>query len=272
MAQKIKFKIIALVVTVLAAGLLLSGCEQKEAATIQVTTGDATQAITTTASASSIGTTAEPVGPEESMILDGVPDPGDEIPGEVLSHTLDYQNYKVLNPDVIGWISVPNTRIEYPVVIAADNDYYLSHNVEKERSKSGAVFMDWRNADSQYQRHLVLYGHNMKNGTMFNGLNAYKQKDFFDNNQKIYFYWGDGLPIEYEVYAAYNVSVDIDFIKVAFNSDEDFLNTMNELKSMSKFTRNPDVVLQADDQIITLTTCTYEYDNQRFVIQARRVK
>lgn len=270
MVQKIKIKIIALAVTVLAVGFVVSGCEQQQAATIQIVTDEIT--ATMSGSPSVAIATPEPEGPEESMVLDGVPDPGDEIPGEVLSHTQDYQNYKLLNPDVIGWISVPNTRIEYPVVIAADNDYYLGRNVERERSKSGAVFMDWRNADSQYQRHLVLYGHNMKNGTMFSGLNSYKQKDFFDNNQKIYFYWGDGLPIEYEVYAAFNVGIDIDFIQVAFNSDEEFLEKMNYLKDMSKFTRNPDVVLEADDQIITLTTCTYEYDNQRFVIQARKVK
>ena len=207
---------------------------------------------------------------EDFETPDGSPDPGEEIPHEIMSHTQDYQRYKAINSDVIGWISVPNTRIEYPVVIAADNDYYLNRNVEKERSKSGAVFMDYRNADAKNQRHIVLYGHNMNNGTMFNGLNDYKKKDFFDNNRKIYLYWNE-TPVEYEVFAAYNVDVDIDFIKVEFSSDEDFLDTMSSLKSMSKFTINPDITILPTDQIITLTTCTYEYDNQRFVVQARRV-
>ncbi len=279
MVHNFRFKLAAVAASVLAIGVFASACGQTtEVATIQVTADESQQVLT--ASPSDVATTSAAVATplaataasDQEIVLDGSPDPGDEIPGEVLSHKADYQRYKAINPDVIGWISVPNTRIEYPVVMAADNDYYLSRNVEKERSKSGAIFMDWRNANPEEQRHLVIYGHNMNNGTMFNGLNSYKKKDFFDNNQKIYFYWGDGEPIEYEVYAAFNVDVDIDFIKVKFNSDQDFLDTANSLKSMSKFTRSPDVALEPDDQIITLATCTYEYDNQRFVVQARKAK
>lgn len=208
--------------------------------------------------------------PEETFLLDGIPDPQDELPPEIMSHQEDYVRYKSINSDVIGWISVPNTRIEYPVVIGEDNDYYLGRNVEKERSKSGSIYMDYRNANPDQQRHIVLYGHNMRNGTMFQNLNYYKKKDFFDNNRTIYLYWND-KPVEYEIYAAFNVGIDTDFIKTKFDGDEEFLADMNTLKSLSKYSPSPDVELKASDQVLTLSTCTYEYDDQRFVVQARRV-
>lgn len=258
-------------------GLSAVGCEQQtQAAPVQVTASDTveTEVVSPTITPT-VATAAEATASNvsaDSSVPDGSPDPWDVVPAEVMSHTADYQRYKAINPDVIGWISVPNTRIEYPVLMAEDNDYYLTHNVERERSKSGSIFMDYRNADPSNQRHLVIYGHNMNNGTMFNTLNSYKKKDFFENNRKIYFYWGDGQPIEYEVYAAYNVGIDIDFIKVVFTSDEDFLGTMTLLQQMTRFEPTPPVTLEANDQIITLSTCTYEYDNQRFVVQARRVK
>ncbi|MCE5236784.1 MAG: class B sortase, partial [Eubacteriales bacterium] len=115
--------------------------------------------------------------PEE---LNGVADPNEELP----SHA-SYDEAKAKNPDVIGWITVGDTVIDYPVVRGTDNSYYLGHDVEKKKSKYGAIFMDFRNAESYQQRHIIIYGHNMKNGTMFHDLMNFKQKDFFDAHRTV---------------------------------------------------------------------------------------
>ena len=198
---------------------------------------------------------------------DGIPDPDEETPTEKMSYEADYQTFKSQNSDVVGWISVPNTRIEYPVLRTTDNEYYLHYNALKEQSKSGAIFMDYRNTDFASAKHVIIYGHNMRNATMFHDLNSYKQKDFFENNPVITL-WMDGEKYEYEIFAAHVVLADINFIRTKFKSEEEFVDYFKEFKSYSKFQNNVEV--EAGDQVLTLSTCTYEYDDSRFVVQAVR--
>lgn len=205
--------------------------------------------------------------------LNGIAQAGDVLP------TLDYENAKELNADVVGWISIPGTSVDYPVVRGEDNEYYLGRNVEKEKSRYGSIFMDFRNADPEQQRHIVIYGHNMKNGTMFHDLMNYKQKDFFDENRFIYLLW-DGTETVWEIYLATIIpSIDgytIDYIRTRFDSDNHFAKNMAEMIAYAN-TMSPSIVddtvsISATDQVLTLSTCTYEYDNSRFAVQARRIK
>ncbi len=202
--------------------------------------------------------------------LDGVAEPGDVLP-----QFSSYEEAKKTNPDVIGWISVPNTRIDYPVVRTDDNEYYLTHNVEKEESKHGAVFMDFRNSNSDQQRHIILYGHNMKNGTMFHDLNNYKQRSFFEENRIITFLW-DGKETKWEVYAAYVVKQGVYYIHTRFGSDDNYVEYMNSIIDYAKESKysvvDDTVSIKASDQVLTLSTCTYEYDNSYFAVCARRIQ
>jgi len=255
------FRIAALLI----AALCLAGCAQsnsvdgdyidapdlpENATAVPVTTPEATE---------------DPLADVEEP--DGIPDINDEGQSEKLNYDEDYESYASANSDVIGWISVPNTIIEYPVVITTDNDYYLHYNYKKEKSKSGAIFMDYRDADFENARHIIIYGHNMRNGTMFHDLNSYKYKDFFDQNPVITLYY-KGTKYEYEIFAADVVLADINFIRTKFKSDDDFVDYFTEFKSYSKFSN--DVTVSADDQVLTLSTCTYEYDDSRFIVQAKR--
>lgn len=202
--------------------------------------------------------------------LDGVAEPGDTLPAK-----RSYEEYKAINSDVIGWLTVPNTQIDYPVVRGTDNEYYLDHTVEKKESKHGAIFMDFRNADPLQQKHIIIYGHNMKNGTMFHDLGNYKQRDFFDENRTITFIW-DGVETVWEVYLAYTVKPGIYHIHTRFGTDGDFERVMNEAIEYSKTVtpsyRDESVTIRATDQVLTLSTCTYEYDDSYFAVCARRVK
>ncbi len=256
----------------LAALLLLSGCSKAPAA---IEGDDVIGAPEETLAPVETDAPEETPAPSDDQGLDqlpqlepdGIPDPGEETPTEKMSYDKDYQRFKDQNSDVVGWISVPNTRIEYPVLRTTDNDYYLHYNALREQSKSGAIFMDYRNSDFEGSRHVIIYGHNMRNATMFHDLNSYKQKDFFENNPTITL-WMDGQKYEYQVFAAHVVLADINFIRTKFKSDEEFVDYFKEFKSYSKFQNNVEV--EAGDQVLTLSTCTYEYDDSRFVVQAVR--
>lgn len=204
--------------------------------------------------------------------IDGVADPNDVLPP-----ARPYDEYKKLNSDVIGWITVPNTQIDYPVVRAADNEYYLTHNVEKKKSKHGAIFMDYRNADKEQQYHLILYGHNMKNGTMFHDLNNYKQRSFFEKNRVITLNW-DGTETKWEVYLAFVWHPGPVYWHTRFNATtpaENFAQYMNDIVSYmktEKYTIYDDTVtIKPSDRVLTLSTCTYEYDKSRYVVSARQI-
>ena len=214
------------------------------------------------------GVTATAIPLEE---LDGVAGPDDVLPP-----VMTYEEYKAKNSDVVGWITVPNTKIDYPVVRGKDNEFYLVHNVEKESSKHGAVFMDYRNADPQQQRHIILHGHNMKNGTMFHDLNNYKQRSFFEQNRTITFIW-DGVVTKWEVFAAFVWPGDNSNVyETRFYDDQDFANYMKDwidfVSNVKYSIVEKSVTIQPSDQILTLSTCTYEYDNSRFLVSARRIQ
>lgn len=182
----------------------------------------------------------------------------------------EYLRLRGVNGDVVGWITVPNTVINYPVVLGEDNDYYLKHTPERESSKSGSIFFDYRNSREADDRHIILYGHNMRNGSMFHDLpNYYRIREFFDNSREITLWVGDEERV-YEVYASFIATEDIYFIRTKFKSDETFLSYMQELQSLAKYPT--DTVLTAQDQILTLCTCTYEETNARGVVQARRIR
>lgn len=181
-----------------------------------------------------------------------------------------YKKYKKINSDTIGWIYVQNTVIDYPVVYSNDNNYYLTHDVNKKSTKAGAIFMDYRNINKNNQRNIVLYGHNMNNGSMFNALNSYKVEQFFTENNLITFYFGKEKR-QYEVYASFVADVELPLVQVEFKSDQIFLNYIQNMQSMSYFETKPKTILDIEDEILTLMTCTYEYDDMRYIVQARRV-
>lgn len=205
--------------------------------------------------------------------LDGIAGQDDVLPD------LTYNEAKEQNGDTIGYISVPGTGIEYPVVRGNDNEYYLSHNILGDESKYGAIFMDFRNADKNQQKHIIIYGHDMKNGTMFHGLLNFKQKSFFSENRIISFKWGETETM-WEIYLACTIpTVDghmINYTETRFNDNAAFEEYMADMVAYARTapssTLSDNTTVSQADQVLTLTTCTYEEDGSRFIIQARRVR
>ncbi|MCR1898234.1 class B sortase [Irregularibacter muris] len=170
------------------------------------------------------------------------------------------------NQNIIGWIEIEGTKIDYPIVQGEDNDFYLTHDVEGKKSIHGSIFMDYRN-DFSKDQNLIVYGHHMKDGTMFENLVQYKNKDFFDENREF-----DinllGEKSTYEIFAISVLSGNEDYLKTSFSSKEEFLAHIQKLKDNAKFYR--DIAFAGEEEIITLSTCSYEFKEARTVVHARK--
>lgn len=181
-----------------------------------------------------------------------------------------YEEYLKLNSDVIGWIKIADTSVDYPVVHSHDNKDYLVQTATKSPSKSGAIFLDYRSKTSG--KHLILYGHNMsKSKTMFAQITSYAQRSFYDNHRTFEMTLGE-TKYTYKVFAVYSVDVnDAQYTAVDFESDDQFLYYMNTvLADLSIFP--VDTQVGSNDQVLTLSTCSHtDYANGRFVVHAVRV-
>ncbi|WP_216828372.1 class B sortase [Alkalihalobacterium elongatum] len=181
-----------------------------------------------------------------------------------------FQPLLEINKNTIGWITVPNTSIDYPVVQTNDNDYYLDHNFQHSKSDAGAIFMDFRNTPDLSDRHSIIYGHHMRDGSMFKGLLNYENEDFFVNNRTITIQ-SLAEETEWEVFSAYVTATDFYYIVTDFSSDKEYLDFLHLVQKKSQIQLN-DINITHEDQLLTLSTCAYDFDDARFVVHARRIQ
>lgn len=171
------------------------------------------------------------------------------------------------NEDFRFWLKIDNTKINYPVVQGNDNDFYLKHDFFKEESISGSVFLDYRvNKDS---KNAIIYGHNMKDGSIFKDVELFKDEKFFNNNKFINI-TKDNKEYVYEVFSVYYLSGEkTSHLQTNFNSDKEFSDYLNTVKENSLFQSEKEINL---NDIITLSTCSYEGKNFRTVVHAQLVE
>jgi sortase, SrtB family len=188
-----------------------------------------------------------------------------------------FKDIRALNGDVVGWITIPNTLIDYPVVQTKNNVYYLGHNINKESNGSGCPFLDYRNdvKPGSGTRNLIIYGHHRRNGTMFAQLKKYNDVDFYKENPVIRFdtiYERSEWIIfsNFRATTTWATGTPFNYIQTEFKDDAEFLKFVGELKKRSLI--DTPVEVRGDDQILLLSTCSYEKSNWRMVIAARRVR
>jgi len=168
-------------------------------------------------------------------------------------------------PDAIGWLTVPNTAIDYPFVQSTDNDFYLRRDINGDYAVAGTIFMDYRCEKDFTSRNSILYGHHMKNGSMFGALKAFAGKDFFDANRSGFIYLPyETLTLEFFAYMVIDPATETEIYNPSL-SDMYF----EYVKQNARHYR--DVGLTNGDRIETLSTCAYEFDNARMVLLARVV-
>jgi sortase B len=180
-----------------------------------------------------------------------------------------YKNLLKINKDIAGWITINNTKINYPVLYHNDNEYYLHKDIERKNSVYGSIFLDHRNNKNMADKNLLIYGHNMLDHSMFNNLVYFKQHSFFEKHRYIQIdnLYNKGL---WEVFSVYIVDANKEMIPVNFKNNKDFLDYIKKCakRSMYKVSTN----LKENDRIATLVTCSYEINNARTIVQAKLVK
>ncbi|MFD0671229.1 class B sortase [Cohnella sp. GCM10027633] len=174
-----------------------------------------------------------------------------------------------MNDEVVGWLRIADTQVDYPVVQTDDNEYYLTRDVKKEENITGSIFMDYRNNIKGYNRNTILYSHSMKNGTMFGAVLRYESRWNFENKPIIEF---DTLydDEEWVIFSAYKTDTSFDYIRTEFDSDEDYQAYLDGVKAMSL--HESDVEVTAQDRILTLSTCYHGIKDGRFVVHAKLVR
>jgi len=170
-------------------------------------------------------------------------------------------------PDVIGWIYSPDTPINYPIVCGKDNNQYLRHLPDGSYNTTGSIFLDYRCGEIGENRNTVIYGHNMKNGTMFSSLTKYKSQAYYDEHPWLYLLTPDGN-YRIELYAGAVVKASSGIYETS-PGNEAFADVLAEIKGKSTFHSEMDV--DWSDNIVTLSTCSYEFDNARYVVVGKLI-
>lgn len=190
---------------------------------------------------------------------------------EEAKKTIDFAALKEQNADIYSWITVPGTVIDYPVVQRADElDYYLNHNLDGSVGYPGCIYTQNMNATDWNDNNTVIYGHNMKNGTMFAGLHAYRDPEFFDAHPYVYIYTETEIRI-YQIFAAYEVT-DAHLLLAYNTEDKDsfgwYLEGIEDNEETLSDHYNTTLGLNSDDKIISLETCISSKPTMRYLIQA----
>lgn len=213
----------------------------------------------------SFGTAADQTGEDESAGVSDLSCYG------VAERSIDWASLQEeKNKDIYGWIVVPGTVIDYPVLQhPEETDYYLEHNLDGSKGRPGCIYTQRMNSKDWSDRNTVLYGHNMRVGTMFAGLHAFEDGDFFEENRYIHIYSEDGRILIYEIFAAYAFSDAHILMSYDFYTEEgygQYLDIVRENAEDNGHFRQ-ETAPGPEDRIITLSTCIRGSSSKRYLVQ-----
>lgn len=206
---------------------------------------------------------------------------GDEVVVHLDTEEKSYvvlEKYKSLyktNKNLIGWLKIDDTNIDYPVMQTVNNEYYLDHNTKQEKDKNGTLFLDKDCSITRTSTNYIIYGHHMKSGKMFGDLDHYKEEDFYKKHKNISFdtiYEEGTYEVMYVFLSKIYYEEEVVFKYYQFidaNSEQEFNSYMEEMAQMSLY--DTGVTAQYGDQLLTLSTCDYEQEDGRFVVVAKRI-
>ena len=179
--------------------------------------------------------------------------------------TVDTDQLRILNPDFVFWIDLPDTGISYPVVQGQDNDYYLRRTFAGNYSVGGVIFMDYRCSDELLGLNTIIYGHRMNDGSMFSGLRNFVKQDYADLHPSFYLYTGDAVYC-YEIFSCRRTDVTDSCYNIYFSTDAEYMDWLTSQKALSAVDTGTVPVLE--DRVVTLSTCAGgEDEDARYVVQ-----
>ena len=182
---------------------------------------------------------------------------------------IDFAAAQAMNPDVYAWIWIPGTNIDYPILQSETEDdaYYLNHTIEKKEGLPGTIYTEKYNGKNFSSPVTVVYGHNMKNGSMFADLHKYEDKAFFDANPYIYIYMPEKT-LKYHIFSATPFDDRYLLGSYNFSAQMEFEEYLDELRSTINGNVNMDVNVSLQTGILTLSTCIADSANERFLVNA----
>ena len=186
-----------------------------------------------------------------------------EEPVDRTPPTVDFVGLQAVNPDILGWIYSAGTPINYPVVQGDTNEEYLYRMVDGSSNKCGSIFLDCGNDRGLQDANSIIQGHNMSNGSMFAELKKYAKQEYYDEHTGIWLVTPEQT-YSIEIFAAFVTAVDSEVWKQTFSSEDEFTAWKSEMARKSFFTSS--VFPQAGEKVVTLSTCSYEFENAHFVV------
>ncbi len=183
---------------------------------------------------------------------------------------VDFTDLIKKNDETVAYIEVNGTNISYPVVKTIDNEFYLNHSFDKKKNKAGWIFLDYRNNFDDLSNNTIIYGHKVKNETMFSELNNLLNEEWFDNldNHLINISTLKENTI-WQIFSVYTIDEESYYLKTFFESDEEFQTYIDTILARSNFKFNTNTNI--NDKILTLSTC-YNTTGKRIVIHAKLIK
>lgn len=206
----------------------------------------------------------------EQFVTIPAPAGTDSEPGQSTSRwpQVDFEALWNINPDIVAWLYCEDTAINYPVVQGSDNDFYLRRLLDGTWNIAGSLFMDCNNQTGFADPNTIIYGHNLKNQSMFWAVAEYKKQDFYDAHPVMLLVTPDA---NYEIQLFSGYVADPEKAEETwltwFSSGNEFNNWITATKERSTFAS--DVAPTTADRFITLSTCSYEWDNARYVVVGR---
>lgn len=189
-----------------------------------------------------------------------------ENPDDQEKFRVNFDELMEINADTIGWIRFypEPSIINYPLVQGDDNDLYLHKTFSANENTLGTIFLDTAADPKLGDRNSIIYGHRMKDGSMFRKLEEYKDKSFWETNPYFYIYTPDGRELTYHIYATGTVLDTSDTYLTGFASDDEFQSFIDYTKSTADY--DTGVSVEVDDKVVTLSTCTAASDEYRYVV------
>ena len=192
-----------------------------------------------------------------------------EDTNEEKKYKINFEELKQKNSDTVAWLKIENTNIEFPIVQANNNSYYLTHNFDKKYNVAGWIFADYKNKLDGTDRNIVVYGHNMRNNSMFGSLKDVITEEWYNNEENKYITFVTENEYQtYQVFSVYQIKTEDYYIKTEFKSNEftEFIDTITK-RSKKYFGIN----VSKEDTILTLSTCANN-NKYRVVLHSVRVK
>lgn len=211
--------------------------------------------------------------PEPKPLLFGGKEYPDLAGLDVPELEIDFAGLQEVNPDVYAWLYVPDTNVDYPVLQReGEAEYYLERDIEGKKNVAGAIFTQYYNSKEWTDNHTVIYGHNMRNKSMFATLHNFEDTKFFEEHPYVYIYTPEHTLV-YQVFGAYEYSNAHLLLSYNMNDHDSFGQYLESILALDglKTNINRDIDLTADDRIVTLSTCVGGKSEHRYLVQAKLI-